>query len=247
MKKTLSILAILLMMAAAFSITAFAESTVTDENWGVTFTTSQKLESNFNLKDFNDAIYGMQPGDDVTITLKLDNANPETVSWYMKNDVIKSLEDASKTASGGAYTYILTYTNVKGESETLFDSDSVGGEGPIIKDLEGLHGATESLKDYFYLDTIARGEKGKITLFVALEGETQGNDYQNTLAELFMKFAVEVKPTGENPPPPKIVITGEQIHPLPLIITASVSGVLLMVLSLVGLKLRKPAGKEAEK
>ena len=42
------------------------------------------------------------------------------------------------------------------------------------------------------LDTLAKGDKGRITLEVELDGETQGNDYQNTLADLQMNFAVEL-------------------------------------------------------
>ena len=248
MKKTLSLLSVLLMMVMALSATVFAESTTTDANWGVTFTAQDKMESNFSLKEFNDAIYGMQPGDDVTITLKLNNSNATTVDWYMQNEVMQSLEDASKTAEGGAYTYILTYKNVNGQTETLFSSDSVGGEGYVKKDLEGLHGATDNLKEYFYLDTIASGQQGLITLKVALDGETQGNDYQNTLAELRMKFAVELQDNPTNPPrDTTIIITGEEVHPMPLVIISAVSGLLLIALAVIGVVLRKSERKEAVK
>ena len=55
----------------------------------------------------------------------------------------------------------------------------------------GLHEATSALKDYFYLDTLTTGQTGKVTLNVALDGESQGNRYQDTLADLQMNFAVE--------------------------------------------------------
>lgn len=93
-------------------------------------------------------------------------------------------------------TYRLAYTNKDGEKETLFDSDTVGGESTndvISRMGEGLRGATNALKDYFYLDTLAHGDGGMITLEVALDGETQGNDYQDTLADLQMNFAVELQ------------------------------------------------------
>ncbi len=271
MKKVFSVLAVLLLLVGSLSTTVFAESTKTDEKWGVTFTTNEKLESNFSLQEFNDAIYGMQPGDDVTITLKLNNVHPETVDWYMQNEVMESLEDASKTAGGGAYTYILTYKNVNGQEETLFSSDTVGGTANgnsyYVKDLEGLHGATDNLAEYFYLDTIAPGQEGVITLKVALDGETQGNDYQDTLAELRMRFAVELQGTEPEttpsekpsqppeeptkpPTPPKnttVVTTGELVHPLPLIIIAGASGLVLLVLAILGFKLRKSERKEAAK
>ena len=65
---------------------------------------------------------------------------------------------------------------------------------------EGLKEATSSLKEYFYLDTLSRNQSGVITLEVALDGETQGNDYQDTLADLQMEFAVELRDTPDNPP-----------------------------------------------
>ena len=47
------------------------------------------------------------------------------------------------------------------------------------------------MDEFFYLDRLASGENGKIGLTVALDGETQGNGYQNTLAKLQLAFAVE--------------------------------------------------------
>lgn len=243
MKRFLSVLTVLLMLVMAFSANVFADSTKTPDTWGVTLTSSGNLESNFSAKEFNDAIYNMQPGDDVTITLRLRNNYDIAVDWYMLNEVVQSLEDASKTAGGGAYAYELVYKSPSStEPEDLFRSDSVGGEGYVKKDLEGLKGATDNLKDYFYLDTIEPGKEGLITLKITLEGETQGNDYQDTLAELRMKFAVEL----DRPKNTTVVITGEETHPLPLIIIASTSGVLLLILGIVGLRLRKAAGKEAK-
>ena len=47
------------------------------------------------------------------------------------------------------------------------------------------------LEQFFYLDHLKKGEQGYITLTVALNGETHGNGYQNTLARLQLNFAVE--------------------------------------------------------
>ena len=118
----------------------------------------------------------------------------------MRNEVLYSLEDRStnKETSGGAYTYRLVYTDKDGEVNTLFDSDTVGGESAddtISRMGEGLKSATNALKDYFYLDTLAKGAGGVVTLEVALDGETQGNHYQDTLADLQMDFAVELRDT----------------------------------------------------
>ena len=53
----------------------------------------------------------------------------------------------------------------------------------------GLHEI--DLKEFFYLDRLDSGSTGKVSLTIALDGETNGNGYQNTLARLQMAFAVE--------------------------------------------------------
>ena len=59
----------------------------------------------------------------------------------------------------------------------------------------GLHEATKELeRSFFLVDTLSQGQTGRVELTVTLEGETQGNDYQDTLADLTMEFAVERRP-----------------------------------------------------
>ena len=135
------------------------------------------------------------------------------------------------------------------EAETvLFDSDTVGGENSGAAG-EGLHGATNALQDYFYLDTLENGQKGTITLEVALDGETQGNDYQDTLADLQMNFAVELRGdtpatpqtpetpgTPETPKKPgtpgtpgKLIKTGDESRPVLLAVVMAGSGLVLLL------------------
>ncbi len=183
--------------ALAMVLPVHAETFYGDDSWSVVFNAERQMVSTFSTSDINDVVGGMQPGDNVIVTLKLKNDNPTATDWYMQNEVLYSLEDrsANKETGGGAYTYRLTYTDHTGEVQTLFDSDTVGGEHETtVEDtLEGLHGATSALKDFFYLDTVRNGEGGVITLEVALDGETQGNSYQDTLADLQMNFAVELR------------------------------------------------------
>ena len=47
------------------------------------------------------------------------------------------------------------------------------------------------MEDHFYLDRLESGQNASVHLFVGLDGETQGNAYQDTLAKLQMNFAVE--------------------------------------------------------
>ena len=186
---------LLIIMAAAFAVVSAplsvaAETYSGGSNWRVEFDGS-KLNSTFKNSDINDAIYQIQPGDSVNITLKLKNSYDSQTDWYMTNEVLQSLEDSQNVAEGGAYTYVLTYIDPDGVKEVIYDSETVGGENEGAGE-EGLHQATGTLEDFFYIGNLASGETAQIKLTVQLDGETQGNDYQDTLAKLQMNFAVEI-------------------------------------------------------
>ena len=192
-----SVLALLL---AVTPITAYAEDFSGGDGWKVSFD-GKKMTSTFKNTDIDDKIYEMEPGDTVDFHIQLKNEYKQTTDWYMTNEVLKSLEDAQTVAEGGAYSYILTYIKQDGTKETLYSSEEVGGETKNASG-EGLHQATISLKDYFYLDRLKSGQSGEITLKVKLEGETQGNTYQDTLAKLQMNFAVELVDDSTTPGTP---------------------------------------------
>lgn len=265
----MGVLAGLAVLSASFPVRA--ETFYGDEGWKVSFTEDKRMDSSFTTADINDVVGGMQPGDNVIITLNLKNENSATTDWYMQNEVLYSLEDrsANSETGGGAYTYRLLYTDKDGTVQTLFDSDTVGGETGTTVDetlsrIEGLHGATSALKDYFYLDTVHNGEGGSITLEVALDGETQGNSYQDTLADLQMNFAVELRegqPSNPNPPQPVddtnptpapntgrgtgIVRTGDESR-LPLLAGISgVTGLLLLIYCIYCFREHRKGKKEA--
>ena len=249
MRKMIWKLCLFIGILASVNITAYAETSHGKSDWSVVFTKDKKMEANFKTSDLDEVIYGLQPGDNVIITLKLKNENTSATDWYMTNKVLYSLEDRSKNTatSGGAYTYKLTYKGPDGKTDTLFDSSTVGGEG-ASKAGEGLKQATNGLKDYFYLDTLKTGENGEITLEVALDGDTQGNDYQNTLADLQMNFAVELSNTGSNTPSSEsggggrrnpIVKTGDDLTLTPFIITACVTGILLLIFAVYSQRQRE--------
>lgn len=197
MKKGILSLLLVSILSAGISLPVCAESYQGKSGWHVAFTGQKEMESNFKTADLDEAVSGLQPGDNIVFTLSLKNEYSVTTDWWMTNEVLHSLEDSSANSRthGGGYTYILTYTDKAGEDFILFSSDTVGGE--IISAAgEGLHEATDALEEYFYLDTLATGQSGIITLEVALDGETQGNDYQDTLADLQMNFAVELNESG---------------------------------------------------
>lgn len=233
---------------------AKAEDYFGKEGWSVSFTAENAMESNFRTADMNDAVSGLQPGDSITFGLDLKNENQDATDWYMTNKVLYSLEDRSANSgtAGGAYTYVLTYKDHVGTETVLFSSDTVGGEN-VSAGGEGLHEATGALEEYFYLDTLTNGQAGRIQLVVSLDGETQGNDYQDTLADLQMNFAVElnVTPTDEEVPgePTRranIVRTSDESDLGGLFIAMTASGVLLLAMAVYSLRQGRKEKKGVE-
>lgn len=176
-----------LLLVFASSMTAGAEELQGESGWEVRFN-GKKMESNFTSAGMADEINAMQPGDSVELTITLKNDFNGQADWYMKNEVLQALEDAGD-AEGGAYDYLLTYTDVTNTVTTLYSSEKFGGEGRYNG--VGLHGATTTLDDFFYLDRMGNGDSGVVKLKVALDGETLVNNYQNTYAKLQLDFATE--------------------------------------------------------
>ncbi|WP_418747527.1 sortase B protein-sorting domain-containing protein [Frisingicoccus sp.] len=243
MKKRILCFTTMLLLMAGSVLTVQAEEHQGDAGWTVEFN-GEKMESNFSTGSLSDVILAMQPGDKATVSLSLKNSADYTTDWYMTNEVLSSLEDSQSVANGGAYTYILTYTNSAGEATTLYSSEAVGGEKTSNAG-EGLHEATDSLKDYLYLERLDAGKSGRISLEVALDGETQGNAYQDTLADLQMNFAVEkvtapttttTTPTGEKKKPGEqgtVVQTGDTSRLGLWSAVALISGVVLLILAVI--------------
>lgn len=250
MKKKLLALALCLLAATGSAALAFANES--EARWNVTFTSSNRLDSDYTDAALSRRVFEMQPGDAVNLTLTLHNDNPAAANWYMTNKVLQSLEESSAAASGGAYEYELVYTPPGGgEPEELFSSDTVGGELTAVDRAAqrvGLKNATDGLEEFFYLDTLQPGEEALLNLRVALDGETQGNSYQNTLARLQLNFAVDTtveRTENERVPGLRVVQTGDSDRALPFLIAAGVSGLLLLLVALFGLKERRQQQKKS--
>lgn len=223
----LSILTALVLLLS-LTVTAVAAEADNNEDLGSLEYTGTKLIASSDFADLNDYLSGMEPGDSVLFTVTLKNNGTEDADFWMKNDAIQSFED-NKKASGGAYTYILSYNG-----EELYNNETVGGD--VADDLAkrgGLHEATEALKEFFFLDTLKSGASAKVTLYVALDGLTQGNSYQDELSKINLTFGVE----GHT------VKTGDQTKTLPFYIALAASGAALAVV-LVVLATRKRKGGE---
>lgn len=244
-KKIISILC-LICLICSISVTAYAghKETTIGSVW---FNTDGKTMSNDfqkNLTDKNvesallDRLSSLQPGDDVTFTINLRNDYSKSTNWYMTSKIVSSLEEG--TARDGAYTYRLWYkNNTSGKETEIFNSNRVGGDSS-----SGLMEINKALKEdydkngekYFYLDNLSRGQGGQIFLNIELDGETQGNAYQDRLADLKMNFAVQVAEqsgtttsTTSSRSAPK---TGDEHNLLPYYIAMIISGLLFLYFAL---------------
>ncbi len=240
MKKNILAFILIFSLLLALPLAVSADHLKGGSGWTVEFVQGDKLVSNFKSSAIADMASNLQPGDDITFTITLKNSSGKTADWYILNEIINSLEDTQSKAAGGAYSYLLTYTPSVGSSVTLYDSDTVGGE---LKgsEPEGLHGVDTALKNYIALETMRTGKSGVVTLKVSLDGESQGNSYQDSIADLRLRFAVEITPIG------KIIKTGdESINVSPFYIGMAVAGLLFMVLAVDGLLQRKKQGGESK-
>ena len=243
MKKKVLCLVMAMVMVVGAGISVQAEDHQGSDGWVANFD-GKEIKSNFDSSDIADATANVEPGDSITLKVGIKNSDSGKTDWYMTNEAIQSLEDANSVANGGAYEYRLAYINAAGKETELYNSETVGGEGASTK--EGLHQATDSLEEYFYLDRLNPGQSGMVTLRVKIDGETVINDYQETLALLKMTFAVEKvtestirKIPGEDKVITNRVKTGDTNKILLFCALALISGIILLILGLMSMKRRR--------
>ena len=180
-KRIISLASAVLLMV--FAMAPFASAGYDDPDYTDADTVTFNGEA---MSDFGGTVSlneDFQPGDDLKITITLNNDCDTSSDWYMSNEVVEPFETAK--ALYGSYTYQLEYSGPDG-SRVIFSSDGIGGDSTV-----GLQQTTLGLKNYFYLGTIGAYKTGQVTLYVAIDGETQNNSYFDTLAQVKMKFAVE--------------------------------------------------------
>ena len=232
MKKKLFAMFLMALLMITLTATAFAETIPGASGWYVEFNSRHKMESNFSSGDIADALSNVQPGDETTVTVTVRNTSGVTVDWYMLNNIIQTLEESNGAKNGG-YTYILTYSPSSGSALELYNSNKVGGGGQAgytNPTDDGLKEIEDALKDYMFLERMDSGKSGVVTLYVALDGESQDNSYQNAEADLQLRFAVEVVPTED-----VVVATGDvPVKLSPMYIGMGVSGVAVLLLAIDG-------------
>lgn len=241
--KTLAVVVAVALAAAVFTVPAFAETIPGPSNLRVTFGSDGKMSTNFEANEIGSTIGELQPGDTTTLSIALKNDYKDTTNWYLKNEILESLEESTQGAYGGAYGYHLSYVGPDNQTTMLFSSDTVGGgkEGDYKG---GLKDVNNGIDDFFYIGQLNSGQSGKVELAISLEGETQGNAYQNArLADIQMQFAVDI--VGSNEANRNIVYasmmqTGDQLMSnLPILLGLAGAGLIVLIIALVGLRKKK--------
>jgi hypothetical protein len=235
MKKVLIYISLFLMALSGLS--RHVEAQAYSKNYEVVFDGSQ-ITSDFSAAALRDYLSGFEPGDNVTLTFDLINNSDKQVEWYMYNHS-KAFEESRKSAKGAIYQYRLTYSAA---DEALYDSDKVGGEES--KQPIGINEATDSLAGFFLLSAFAPNEKQTVTIYMALDGETQTNTYQDTLSDLIVNFAVEEikEPDPENRHEERIIYipyTGDTSNITLYLLIEAFSVLLLIVAILLYHRYRK--------
>ncbi|MBQ9015960.1 MAG: hypothetical protein IJ109_07525 [Firmicutes bacterium] len=183
----------------------------------------KQITSDFTSEDIAAAQSRMQPGDRLTYTVTYKNNSGDTTEWYMRNEVLKTLEQLKDPAENGGYTYILENEGPNGNT-VLFSNDKVGGEKrdgtKYPEDMEGLLQATNATGEFFFIQELKPKQSAKTHLTVAFDGETEVNDYMDTNGSLLVQYAVEKKEPGKDKVKTVVshVRTGDNTRILPFII-----------------------------
>ena len=192
MKKTMkTILALCVALTAMFAVSMLVSAEAKTVKGTATFDGSD-VKLDLSEEEIGAKLKGLNPGDKLTMIFEMVNDSSEQTDWYVQESVIKAFEDDS-AAANGAFSFKLTY-QYPSKKEITIKSSEVGGEsgaGPV-----GLHQATSGTEKYYFLDTLKPNEKGVFTLYVAMEGESNDDSYQATLAKIKVNFAVELHKNG---------------------------------------------------
>lgn len=186
-------------LLTAFALMICMTMSVSAQDYSETGTCTfngSSLETSFSDGDLVDAISNLEPGDSLEYLITYKNDSSDTTYWYMLSEVVKTLEESQDIAKNGGYTFVLKNIGPGDEETTYFDNSEVGGD-TVVANLEGLKQATNATQDYFFIQRLAPGEKGKTYLKVAFDGETQANAYNDTVGTLKIAYAVETKVEGK--------------------------------------------------
>ena len=234
-------------MIAGSALSVSAESyDYTDEDFHCYFQNGS-MSTNYDGRKIAQAVENLQPGDDMTFRVVYENRSNDKTDWYMQNRVAKTLEETRErdlqveridedAAEYGGYSYELIHVDKNDKQDVLFNSEGIdkvfgSKNDQEVTGREGLRQATNALEEWFYIQTLDPGESGEVILKVALEGETEVNDYMDTDGELNVRFAVEVPEKGTNKVI-KRVNTGDYTNVTRWVAIMMAAAVLLLILAI---------------
>lgn len=238
--KKITVLLLALMMTLAMAQIAMAE---TYDGGTYSYNGSTITNSKANAA-IDKEIAGLQPGDEMTFTFTYKNDSDQSTEWYLENTVVKTLEEQSSAANGG-YTYELINNGKKEGKVTIFSSSAVAGDENADPDKKntGLKSATDATGDWLYIDTLAAGQSGTTTLKVALDGESQANNYETTNGQLRINYAVAETPE-EDVVVYKTVNTGDETN-IALMAAIFLGALALLILAFLSYRKDRKDGEEA--
>ena len=244
MKKTKVLFMLLAVLVLTFTMSFSQLSFAFAENWefsGECAYDGEDITGDFDTDSMAASVQIMEPGDYLDYTVTYTNDSDNTTDWYMKNEVLETLEENKDQAENGGYTYVLTNVAPDGTETVLFDN-SVGGENEDV-DLEGLLQATNATGDFFFIQKLESGESGQTLLHIEFDGETEVNDYMDTYGKLMLGYAVEEQ-NDETTIKRIIVKTGDTTNILPYA-ALFVGALVLLIVALFGMK-RSRSGKDGD-
>ena len=189
MKKKNMIIRILLVLALTLALTSVCSAESYSFKGSCDFD-GKDISSDFAQDSLAQQISTLEPNDDLTYTVTYKNSSKKGSNWYMKADVLKTLEENS-AASGGGYTFILQNIGPDGTVTDLYNSEKVGGENSQSGIPEGLKQVAGSTKEWFFIQKLGAGQSGNTKLYIKFDGESGVNDYMTTAGALQLSYAVD--------------------------------------------------------
>lgn len=225
MRKAIIVMTLALGLLLGLPAFACAESTTVN---GHCYFNGDDIVGDFNSNTIADKVRGLEPGDDVTFKVEFKNSYDETTNWYMRNEVIKTLEQSFDRTENGGYTYRLTHITPEGERQDIFDNSEVGGEAKP-GGMEGLFQATNATDEWFFIQKLAQGQKAYTELYVKFDGETEVNDYMDTYGQLGVEYAVELDKAGAKKHTTRTGDDANLLWPIIMLIGAALLGTLTLL------------------
>lgn len=180
------------------------------------------FEFSTDKDELTDKFTGMMPGEKRSETFTLVNNDKREMKFYLNTQVLKDL--GGDKAAGAVYDISFA------RDGEVFYEGTIGGEDGSLLDLSG-----NSMGENMLMATLKENQTSDITMSIGIDGDSMGNNYQNTVGELQFKFSVQYDdPVVQEPTivekvvklPGKViegVKTGVQANVMPLVIVLIIS------------------------